>query len=226
MTQKEVISRGYAKEIYEFARNNHNADIELLTQELLKSRRLPERYSHSILDEEDEYYDYPVFEDYDIDYYYYLFARDINGANVSLLESKLDEFNDKIIYEFARDVEGANIELLQSKMKIADPKYIYLFARDVETANVTVLQDYLLGWLPEAYDMDYSKYVILFAQDIEGINIDKMISDIKSFISNCHSCQKQLTSDYYVNTLEQLINELEVIKSNKKSNTLTKIRKI
>ena len=235
MTQVEVLNRGYAKEIYEYAYNNPTADMGALTQALLKAKRLPDRYSNTAngvkdFDFEDfEYYDNPYFEDYELDYYYYIFARDIKGANVSLLEASLNEDDEEIIYKFARDVRGTNIELLQSKMRFAFPKYIYLFARDVENVNVQVLEDYLLDWLPETYDMNFAKdlvkYTLLFAQDIEGTNIYKMISNIQLFISNYLVNPKQSLPNYCIDILEELIKELEVIQNNKKNSVLTKIKK-
>ncbi len=229
MTLQKILSRGYAKEIYEYAYNNPTADMELLTQALLKAKRLPDRYSNAAFDEDFDYYDCPYFEDYELDYYYYIFARDIKGADLKLLEANLDEFDDEARYKFARDICGANIELSQSKMRFASPKYIYLFARDVENANIQVLQDYLLDWLPETYDMNFAKdlvkYVLLFAQEIEDANIYKMIFGVQSFISNYHSHSKQSLSNYCIDILEELIKELEVIQDNKKNNVLTKTKK-
>ena len=226
MTQAEVLSRGYAKEIYEYACKNPNADMELLTRALLESKSLPDRYAHISRDEDfdsydDDYYDYQIFEDYDVRYYYYLFARNIKGANVNLLEKALDDTYDEVVYLFARDVDGANIESLQSKIKYAFPEYIYLFARDVKNADSLVLQDYLLDWLPDAYDMNIGEYVTRFAQDIEGVNIDKMISYIRLFITN-PSSQKP-SFEYYLSRLEETIKELETIKDNKKR-VLTKAK--
>ena len=37
MNLKEVLERDYAKEIYEYAKSHSSADMELLTQALLKS---------------------------------------------------------------------------------------------------------------------------------------------------------------------------------------------
>ena len=223
MTEKEVIERGYAKEIYEFACKNPNANIELLTQALLESKRLPDRYSYTDYEEDDDYFEYPDFEDYEPVYYYYLFARDVKGANVSLLESQIDDFYDEIIYEFARDVEGANVESLSYKMEFSYPKYIYLFARDVENANIQILQDYLLNWLPEGYDTNFTEYVLKFAQEIEGANCPKMISDIELFLYNYNSSPKQTLPNIYINRLEELIKELKIIQNNKNdTNVLTK----
>ena len=56
MTQETILNRGYAKEIYEFALKNSYADKKLLTQKLINSRLLPDKYSltTSDLNEDDD----------------------------------------------------------------------------------------------------------------------------------------------------------------------------
>lgn len=253
MTLNEILDRGYAKEIYEYTKSHPFADIELLTQALLKADKLPEVYDGDYEDDNK----YPVFEDYELAHYYYLFARDIKGANIDLLcnavanaqdpnsiynfavsipganiqllAESLDSFHDESIYLFARDVEGANVQLLEKKMQNAYPKYIYLFARDIEGTNVEFLQDSLMGWAEEGYDVDFCEYTCKFANDIEGANIEKMISDIKSYINNYHLSNKTHPSEYYIEKLQKLAKELEniqnQIKSGATAKTLRKTRK-
>lgn len=164
MTLKNVLDRGYAKEIYGYAQCHPTADIELLTQALLKAKKLPDCYATSYGVDYDYDDEYPVFEDYELAHYYYIFARDIKGANIDLLcnavaashdpdsiynfalsipganiqllENNLDSLYDESIYLFARDIHGANIQLLEKKMESAYPKFIYLFARDIKEANI------------------------------------------------------------------------------------------
>ncbi len=116
MTLKNVLDRGYAKEIYEFAKNNPSANIELLTQALLKAKKLPDQYA--TLSFEDDYDDeYPIFEDNELEHYYYIFARDIDGANIGLLCNAVANTKDPdSIYNFAVSVPGANIQLLEESL--------------------------------------------------------------------------------------------------------------
>ncbi len=247
MTLKEVLDRGYAKEIYEFALNNPNTNVELLTQALLKSKRLPDRYD--IYDDE-----YPIFEDYELEHYYYVFARDVKGTNIDLLcqavantkasqyiynfassieganiqlleENLLDTYDDETIYKFARDVEGANIKTLEKGMQHAYPVYIYLFARDIDGANIEFLQNSLINWAEEGYDTDFCEYACEFAQNIESANIDKMISDIKLYISDYYLSGKKFPSENYIETLKELLEQLRVIQKNKKNNAKVKVLK-
>ena len=254
MSLKEVIDRGYAKEIYEYAKSHAYADVELLTQALLKSRKLPDRYAVSFgTDYDDDADEYPINEDDALAHYYYVFARDIKGANIDLLcnavanaqdpdsiynfavsipganiqllAESLDSFYDENIYLFARDVYGANIQLLEKKMKKAYPKFIYLFARDIEGANIQFLQDSLIDWAEEGYDdgVKFFEYTCKFASDIEGANIGKMISDIKSYINNYYQSNKTYPSEYYIGKLQALAGELENIKNQIKTDTTAKI---
>ena len=250
MTLKNVLDRGYAKEIYEYAQCHPTADIELLTQALLKAKKLPDCYATSYGVDYDYDDEYPVSEDYELAHYYYIFARDIEGANIDLLcnavanaqdpnsiynfavsipganiqllAESLDSFHDETIYLFARDVEGANIQLLEKKMQNAYPKYIYLFARDIEGTNVEFLQDSLMGWAEEGYDVDFCEYTCKFANDIEGANIEKMISDIKSYINNYYLSNKKFPSEYYIEKLQKLAEELENIQKQIKTGATAK----
>ena len=254
MTLEEVLERGYAKEIYEYAKNNKDGNVDLLTQALLNAKKLPANYASF---KDDDYEDeFCVFEDNDLEYYYYsfahdikganvdilcqaianskepywiyLFARDVKGANIQLLETSLCNncyYSDSMIYRFARDVKEANIELLQEKMQSAFPEYIYLFARDVEGANIEFLQDCLLSWSEEEYDSDFYEYACKFAQDVEGANIDKMISNINAFIGGCHQDKKAYPSDYYIRTLKLLVKDLENIKKQVEENKITRTLK-
>ena len=251
MSLEEVLERGYAKEIYEFAKKHPFADIELLTQSLLISKRIQDRYAISFgTDYDDDDDEYPIFEDNALAHYYYIFARDIEGANIDLLcnavanaqdpdsiynfavsipganiqllSESLDSFHDESIYLFARDVEGADVQLLEKKIQNARPKYIYLFARDVEGADVDFLQDSLMGWVEEGYDVDFCKYTCKFANDIEGANIEKMISDIKSYINNYFSSNKTFPSKDYIEKLQKLAEELENIQNQIKTGATAK----
>ena len=57
MTLNEILDRGYAKEIYEYTKSHPFADIELLTQALLKADKLPEVYDGDYEDDNK----YPVY---------------------------------------------------------------------------------------------------------------------------------------------------------------------
>ena len=250
MTLKNVLERGYAKEIYEYAQCHPTADIELLTQALLKAKKLPDCYATSYGVDYDYDDECPVFEDYELAHYYYIFARDIKGANIDLLcntvaashdpdsiynfalsipganiqllENSLDSTYDESIYLFARDIHGANIQLLEKKMEYAYPKFIYLFARDINEANVNFLQDSLISWTEEGYDANFYEYTCKFAHDIEGANIEKMIFDISSYINNYYLNNKKYPSKNYIEKLKELTKELENIQNQVKTETPTK----
>ena len=247
MTLNEILDRGYAKEIYEYTKSHPFADIELLTQALLKADKLPEVYDGDYEDDNK----YPVFEDYELAHYYYLFARDIKGANIDLLcnavassqdpeeiynfafsipganiqllEENLSSLYDEYVYLFARDINGANTNNLEKKMEFAFPKYIYLFARDIDGANIEFLQNSLLSWIVEGYDVDFSEYMCNFARDIDGANIEKMISYIKSYIGYYRSNNKSYPSESYIERLNSLIDKLEDINKQIKENNSKKV---
>ena len=253
MKLEDILNRGYAKEIYEYARSHPNADIELLTKALIKSKKIPDRYLESSgtdFDEEDEY---PIFEDVELAHYYYIFARDIEGAdidllcnavanakdpdsiynfavsipgaNIQLLEESLDSLYDESIYLFARDVHGANIQLLEKKMQSAEPEFIYLFDRDIKGADIKFLQDSLINGVEEGYDDNFCEYTSKFASDIEGANIKKIIDDIRAYISNYYLSNKTFPSRNYIEKLQALTEELKNIKTKTKSKRLVKIKK-
>ena len=234
MTLEEVLDRGYAKEIYEYALDYPIEDANMLTNEFLKSKRLPDHYDYSYLDfmsfdddYDDDEFDYPDWEDEPLEYYYYVFARDIKGANIELLQQAIiDSEREDFIYLFARDIEGANIELLQKEMRYGDPKYIYLFAYEVMGSNAEVLQNHLIAQMGEGYDWSFREvllnYMLKFAEDIEGTNIDKMISEIDSFINEYHANGNiyhhelmDMRFDDYIEELDDFINELRELQNNK-----------
>lgn len=214
MTQEEVIKEGYAKKIYEYALKNPNANIELLSQALLKSKRMPIR--GEILDNDDDWNRIYALGDFKLDHYYYAFARDIKNANIHSFEKKLNKYNDEIIYRFARDVKGANIEYLQNKLSFSLPKYLYLFARDIDGANIEYLQDSLLYWIDDE-NVDFCKYAYRFARDINDADIIKMISYIQTFINNCYLENYVILSKNYIQSLVELIDQLYTIKNNRSS---------
>ena len=181
LTLEEVLDRGYESEIYEYAK-------------------------------------LPISSNYEI----------------SLLQKAiLDTYNHYYIYIFARDVKGANIELLQEGMRGAYPKYIYWFAKDVKGANIEVLQDYLISELGEGYDDGFRNvllfYISYFANGIKEANINKMISGIERFVDEYYAngnvyhneiCDMRM-DDY----IEELVDFADVLKDTQKNKELKLSRK-
>lgn len=94
----------------------------------------------------------------------YLFARDVQGANVELLEDIIIKANTKVIVIFAKDVQGANIQRLQNRViELGNPSMILFFAKDVEGANIKELEDAILK------TKDYY-FWIRFAREVKGAN--------------------------------------------------------
>ena len=255
MTLKEVLSRNYAKEIYEYAVEHPTADMELLTKVLLGSKKLPERFSTSCFDYDDDYDDYdPDFEDRDLEYYYcifardvkganiellckavadsgdpryiYEFARDVKGANIQLLEDALDDFYDDYVYKFARDVKGANIKSLESKIAAARPYYIYEFASNVAEADIENLQNILLTDDNIRFGFDGD-----FCEYVRkfgyliGSDVDKMIKDIQTFIDNYDKGEGYQPSEYYIERLKETIEYLECASDNYEKYKLKRTKK-
>ena len=188
--QNEIIERGYAQEIYEFALQEYGVDPILLSQALVKSKRKPDYYGDIPNNyEDDEYYDYPLWEDEELAYYYYNFANDVKGADIDLLcKAVAESRNAKYIYLFARNIEGANIELLEDALidvfcnfEESDNSILYDFAIYVKGANAKKFEKALpYVDLETLYD---------FAVDVDGINIKLVyrlfLKEVRELLFDC-----------------------------------------
>ena len=113
--------------------------------------------------------------------YIYLFARDIEGANIQKLEDEIIQIDRvRYIYNFARYVKGANIPRLEDAMcksqdaNIEKAHYIYLFAGYIKDANIDKLCDAIC----ETQDF---WPIFSFARDINGANIEKLEDAVIQF---------------------------------------------
>ena len=116
-------------------------------------------------------------------YYVYLFARDIEGANVELLQSRMvDPFSVNLLYEFATEVPGADSMYLQEGIPYADLGTMYNFAKDIEGADIEFIQTSFItcidDLLHEHYlsEDDYNT-IYEFVRNIKGASVERIIND-------------------------------------------------
>ena len=106
--QQAVINRGYAKEIYEFALNEPKRDPKLLSEALVNSKRIVDKYYINFSGDE-----YPIYGDEPLGYYLCSFARDIDGADKKIIEDKLFELikynGTKYLEKYIDEVKNANL---------------------------------------------------------------------------------------------------------------------
>ena len=215
MTLEEVIERGYAKEVYEYALNHPEADMDYLTKVLINCDKLPDVFFY--YDYEDDYDFSPEWSDECLSYYYFVFARDIKGANIRLLEDKLvEELRFEYVFQFAHDVKGADVIFLEKYgLWLASGEEIIKYACEIEGADIEFLQDLLINEETILYKRDcnpkeFCAALKSFAYKVIGADIDKMIYIIKQCIENYDR-----EHDYYIDMLNDTIDYLELIKSKK-----------
>ena len=101
--------------------------------------------------------------------YCYLFARHIDGADISALQKVVIDSGDAIYcYLFAEDIEGADISALQKVViDSGDVRYCYMFARHVKGADISALQKAVI-------DSGDVRYCCLFAQYVKGADVNAL----------------------------------------------------
>ena len=102
----------------------------------------------------------------DSPYHMYWFARNIEGADIKVLQEGIISSKDlEPVCLFARDIPGANIAVLQdivlSSKKLC---YVYWFAKDVKGADISSLQKKVI-------DSQEAKYLYEFARYVRGADI-------------------------------------------------------
>ncbi len=118
----------------------------------------------------------------------YIFAHDVKGADIKLLQSKVIEKDGtgRLCYRFARDVKGADIKLLQSKVieKDITGEWCYYFARDVKGADIELLQSKLHPYEHIVEEMEYRGWTYNDLSDASGLSEEdtKKLLEGKLFI--------------------------------------------
>lgn len=99
----------------------------------------------------------------------YIFARDIDGADIRALQKVVSERGDgRTAYKFACQIYGADIEALQQVIiDRCDAIHAYDFAKHIANADIEALQQVVL-------DSGNSMYACNFARNIPGADIQAL----------------------------------------------------
>ena len=117
-------------------------------------------------------------------YYEYVFARDVPGADILQLENRVcSSWDDDVKLLFAKNIPSANLDKIAKSLE--EPKEIYEFAMAFPETDIVVLEQKIIDCMNEG--MEEYDYLLKLAQNAKGFDFDLLS---RALYEKCNSLLK------------------------------------